>query len=256
MRILIIEDEKLTAEALEQMILDLRPGVEILDKIPSVEESVEWLETHSEPDLIFCDIHLSDGNSFEIFKEVDVHCPVIFSTAYNQYAIEAFQVNSIDYLLKPLDKKEVARALKKYEAIYRERNSLQIANLQKLIKTTTEEGEQPPFKSRFMAKIGDVMKSIPSGDIAYFHVEDGEVVLRTFDGKRYFPHHSLDQLQEQLDPAQFFRANRQIIVNIAAVRELKPYFKGRLVLYVDPPVEEQLVISSEKAKEFKEWLEM
>ena len=236
MRILIIEDEKVTAEALARMIEEIRDDAEILDMVRSVDASVEWLQTHAEPDLIFCDIHLSDGNSFEIFKKVKVDCPVIFSTAYDQYAIEAFQVNSIDYLLKPLDKKEVAQALKKFEALYRERKGVDINRIEEAIQKASEK-ERKEYKTRLMAKIGDTLKPVAVNDIAYFYVEEGAVVLTTFEGNRYFPQYSLEQLEEQLDPQQFFRANRQIIVNIEAVVELKPYFKGRLVLYVEHGIE-------------------
>lgn len=254
MKILIIEDERLTADTLAELVLELRPQAKILAKIGSVVEAIEWLETNAEPDLIFCDIHLSDGNSFEIFKGIRVQCPVIFTTAYNEYAIEAFQVNSIDYLLKPLDKKEIAKALKKYESLYPVQKNLQIENLQSLLQDSTETGS--PFKSRLMAKIGDSLKSIPTKDIAYFLIEDGEVILRTFKGKRYFPNYSLDQLEAQLHPSRFFRANRQIIVNIDAIKEVKPYFKGRLLLFLNPEVDKKLVVSSGKAKELKEWMEV
>lgn len=257
MRIVIIEDERLTAEALEKMIAGLRPEADILARIGSVEEAVEWLEEHPEPDLIFCDIHLSDGNSFEIFREVEVRCPVIFATAYNQYAIEAFQVNSIDYLLKPLNKKDVAKALKKFETLYRDQGDLPLQNLQNLLQSKAiPPAEKPVYKSRFMARIGDVMKPVPAEDIAYFLVEDGVVVLTTFEGKRYFVNYSLDQLEEQLNPTRFFRANRQLIVQIEAVREVHPYFKGRLLLNLTPEVEGKMVVSSGRAPSFKEWLEV
>jgi DNA-binding LytR/AlgR family response regulator len=254
MTILIIEDEKVTAEALERMIRSVRSDAQIIAKIRSVEAAIDWLETHTEPDLLFCDIHLSDGNSFEIFKNVSVNCPVIFSTAYNQYAIEAFQVNSIDYLLKPLNKKEVAKALKKYEALYHERKGIDIESLEKAFLHSKKQ-QSPSYRSRYMAKIGDTIKPVDTEDIAYFYIEDGEVVLTTFKGKRYLPNYSLDQLDEQLNPNVFFRANRQLIVNIKAVKELHPYFKGRLILKLDPPLPEQIVISSGKVKAFKKWLE-
>lgn len=258
MKITIIEDEKLTADALEGMIRELDPKAEILAKIGSVEEAIEWLEGNRESDLIFCDIHLSDGNSFEIFNAVSIRCPVIFTTAYNQYAIQAFKVNSIDYLLKPLDPGQVAQALRKYESLYGKNQELpDLEKIHRLLQQnhTSSKGEKD-YKSRFMVKIGDAIRSVATEEIAYFQVEEGIVVLTSFEGRRYLINYSLDQLEDQLDPTMFFRANRQVIVNIDAIKEIKPYFKGRLLLHLHPAVDEKVVVSSGKAPAFKEWLEM
>lgn len=254
MKLLIIEDEAFAADALEKMILGIRPDSEIMEKLESVVESVEWLKLNRHPDLIFCDIHLSDGSSFEIFKHVEVRCPVIFTTAYNQYAIEAFQVNSVDYLLKPIKQEELARGIRKYEDLKQESLSNELGNLQKLLLESAP-GKKLK-KSRFMVKSGQTIKTISSTDVAYFLAEEGVVLLVTFDGKRYVINYTLDQLDEQLEDKTFFRANRQLIVNIRAVKEVHPYFKGRLHLMVEPRIKSDQIISSSKASSFKEWLDM
>lgn len=256
MRIVIVEDEAFAAEALESIILQLRPQTKVLGKLESVEEAIEWFEENPHPELIFCDIHLSDGNSFEIFREVKVECPVIFTTAFNEYAIEAFKVNSVDYLLKPVKKQELQRAIEKYETLKQSSLSSEMANLQNLLKKTAPSAAGKENKSRFMVKSGQSIKAIHTADVAYFLAEQGVVLLVTFNGKRYVVNYTLDQLEEQLDEKIFFRANRQLIVNIEAVKEVNPYFKGRLHLMLEPSPEEDQIISSGKAATFKEWLDL
>ncbi|WP_161888285.1 LytR/AlgR family response regulator transcription factor [Pontibacter russatus] len=252
MKVVIVEDEQLAADALAVIVKRLRPQTEVLSRIGSVEEAVQWFNLHQAPDLIFCDIHLSDGNSFEIFRQVTVNCPVIFTTAYNQYAIEAFKVNSIDYLLKPIKPEDVALALKKYENQHRS-IPLDIYNLNQLLQA---QQPQQHVKSRFLVKQGQGIKAIPVKEVAYFWAEEGIVFLVTKQGKRFIISYTLDQLEEQLDSAIFFRANRQLIVHIDAVQEVRPYFKGRLSLLLQPAVAEDAIISSSKASDFKVWLDM
>lgn len=255
MKILIIEDEAFAADALETMICDLRPETQILEKIESIEEAVEWFEANTLPDLIFCDIHLSDGSSFEIFKQVEVKTPVIFTTAYNEYALEAFKVNSIDYLLKPIDKSELEKAIKKYEELNRENISHEFENLKNLLKNTVSDSGKAS-KTRFMVKSGQNIKTIASDQIAYFLAEDGVVLLVTPEGKRYVVNYTLDQLEELLDSKDFFRANRQLITRIDAIKEVSPYFKGRLHLSLAPELKNDQIISSNKASAFKAWLDL
>ena len=253
MKVVIIEDESFAADALEKIILDLRPKTDIQARLESIEESVEYFMQQPQADLIFCDIHLSDGSSFEIFRQIEIKIPVIFTTAYNEYAIEAFKVNSIDYLLKPLKKEEVARAIKKFEELQKEDISLGIENLRNLLKDSSKEQE---VKSRFMVKSGQTIKSIPSDEVAYFLAEEGVVLLFTFDGKRYIVNYTLEQLNDQLEPKKFFKVNRHLITNIEAVNEVSPYFKGRLHLTLDPPLLGEQIISSSKASAFKQWLDL
>lgn len=255
MKILIIEDEAFAANAIEKMISDIRPQTQILDKIESVEEAVEWFNTHSFPDLIFCDIHLSDGSSFEIFRQVEVKSPVIFTTAYNEYALEAFKVNSIDYLLKPIDKSELEKAVKKYEELNKDHISRELENLSNLLKNTVSDSGKTS-KSRFMVKSGQTIRTISSEEIAYFLAEEGVVLLVTPEGKRYVVNYTLDQLEELLDPKNFFRANRQLITRIDAIKEVSPYFKGRLHLSLNPELKTDQIVSSNKASAFKDWLDL
>lgn len=255
MRIVIIEDEAFAADALEILIRKLRPATEILARLESVEEAIEWFEENQHPELIFCDIHLSDGNSFEIFREVEVKCPVIFTTAFNEYAIEAFKVNSMDYLLKPVKKEELKKALDKYESLRQGSMASEMANLQNLLKNTASDNNKEK-KTRFMVKSGQSIKAVPTSEVAYFLAEEGVVLLVTFTGKRYVINYTLDQLDQQLDELSFFRANRQLITNIKAVREVNPYFKGRLHLLLEPAPKEDQIISSGKASTFKEWLDL
>lgn len=255
MRILIIEDEAFAADALESMICDLKPETQILEKIESIEEAVEWFEANTLPDLIFCDIHLSDGSSFEIFKQVEVKTPVIFTTAYNEYALEAFKVNSIDYLLKPIVKSDLEKAIKKYEELNRKNILHEFENLKNLLKNTVLDSGKAS-KTRFMVKSGQSIKTIASEQIAYFLAEDGVVLLVTPEGKRYVVNYTLDQLEELLEPKNFFRANRQLITRIDAIKEVSPYFKGRLHLSLIPELKNDQIISSNKASAFKDWLDL
>lgn len=256
MKIVIIEDEAFAADSLESMILELRPKTDVLEKLESIEEAVEWFSMNQHPDLVFCDIHLSDGNSFEIFRQTEIKCPVIFTTAYNEYAIEAFKVNSVDYLLKPIGKEELAKAIRKYEELKQTNLPLEIQNLQNLLQDAAKGRSQTEKKSRFMVRSGQSIKTISSENAAYFLAEDGVVLLVTFEGKRFVLNYTLDQLDEVLDPEMFFRANRQLITNITAVKEVSPYFKGRLHLVLNPSVAGDQIISSSKASTFKEWLDL
>lgn len=255
MKVLIIEDEVFAAEALEAILIKLRPDTEILARLESIEASVAWFKKNDPPELIFCDIHLSDGSSFEIFREIEVKSPVIFTTAYNEYAIEAFKVNSVDYLLKPLKKEEILKAIEKYEELKQDKLGDELQNLQNLLQTQIGINSGNT-KSRFMVKSGQSIKTISSKDVAYFQAEEGIVLLVNFKGNRFAVNYTLDQLEEQLDAKRFFRANRQLIVNIQAVKEVHPYFKGRLQLRLDPASEKDHIISSSKASAFKEWLDL
>lgn len=256
MNIVIIEDEAFAADALESLILELRPETEIKAKPESIEEAVEWFSRNPQPELIFCDIHLSDGNSFEIFRQVEVQSPVIFTTAYDEYAIEAFKVNSIDYLLKPIDQDELARAIRKYEGLKDSNINKDIRNIHDLLQSSGLGNKPSEKKSRFMVKSGQTIKTVASEEVAYFLAEEGVVLLVTFEGKRFAINYTLDQLEKMLEEKTFFRANRQLITNINAVKEVSPYFKGRLHLSLDPPQENDQIISSNKASDFKRWMDL
>lgn len=255
MKIVIIEDEQHAAESLEALILELRPGATILASLRSVEDSIDWLSSQASADLVFSDIQLSDGNSFEIFREVNPGCPVIFTTAFNEYALEAFKINSIDYLLKPIKKRDVGKAIKKFEELHQHQLIQELNNLKKLLSNTEASSTQTAKRSRFLAKSGQTLLSIPINDVAYFLAEDGVVFLYDYKGKRYIVNYTLEELTKQTDSNLFFRVNRQYLVHIDSVKKIHSYFKGRLKLELNPANEDNIVISSDKANSFKKWLD-
>jgi two-component system, LytTR family, response regulator LytT len=254
MNVLIIEDELPASEMLVDMLAEYDPSIKVLACLESVKSAVNWLSTHSFPDLIFCDIHLADGNSFEIFDQVPVKSPLIFTTAYNQYAIQAFRVNSIDYLLKPFDRQSLANALRKFSEVRRGTLVPDLSELQQMMEHL--QVKPAGYKSRFLVKSGQTMKYVPTEEVAYFYAEEKVVFLVTTANQRYIVDYTLDGLKPMLDPEKFFRINRQFLVNILAIQTVKPYFKGRLVVYVTPPSPIDVVVSSEKASSFRSWLEM
>lgn len=247
MKILIIEDEPYAAEALISQIKKLRPGCMILATLGTIEEAVRWFQHNTEPDLILSDIHLADGNSFEIFRKVQPHCPVIFTTAYDEYAIEAFTVNSIDYLLKPVKKEYLEKALSKLEARYMSTRTEINKKIQALLNQLT------PRVQRFAVQSGTQMFSIPIENVAYFISEDGVTLLVAIDKRRYVIDYTLEQLEGKLPNERFFRLNRQVISSIESILEVHPYFKGRLLIKLNPPTPKEQVVSSQKSSAFKSW---
>jgi DNA-binding LytR/AlgR family response regulator len=254
MKILIIEDEQLAADKLIKLIHQCDSGIEILDQLETIEDSVEWFANQAAPDLLFLDIHLADGLSFEIFEQVSVQCPIIFTTAYDQYAIRAFKTKSIDYLLKPVKLSDLKQALEKYKDLFGHQNTPDFSEEMHALASLIKKREQS-YKSRFLVKVGNVIKTIPVEEIAYFFFEDRTTLLMTKDKHKYPVKHTLDELEEILDPHQFNRANRQFIISIDAIHKIHPWFKGRLKLDLTPSQSIDLVVSSEKTKHFKEWLD-
>jgi len=248
MKVLIIEDEKLAADRLKDLLLQINPGTEILASTESVEESANWLAKNPPPDLIFMDIQLDDGISFEIFETVNIESPVIFTTAYNEYAIRAFKVNSVDYLLKPIEKEALEAALKKFEKIYAGKNVEQ--QLSKVFEQFSK-----PWKIRFFVKVGARFLTIPVEEINCFFVEERCSFLRTRTGKNYDLDFSLDQVQKKVDPEIFFRINRNFIINIQYISEMISYSSSRLKIKMKDFEHEGLVVSRDKVSEFKHWLD-
>src|SRR5690625_2869591 len=224
MKIVIIEDEEYAAKGLERMLLQLQPDIEVIKKIANVEEGITYFKKHPEPDLLFCDIQLSDGDAFEIFKKHAIQCPVVFTTAYDEYALKAFQVNSINYLLKPIKLKELQKTLHKFETYYQATN-IDFNKIQEML-------HKPPYKSRFIGKIGQNIQVIPTENIAYFLSEEGVTFLFTTKRKRFIVDYTLERLGDLLNPADFFRANRQLFIHIQSIKKVEPYFKGRLSLHL------------------------
>jgi DNA-binding LytR/AlgR family response regulator len=249
-KILIIEDERLAAEKLERMVSKLKPDWTMLGPIETVNHAVKWLESNPSPDLILMDIQLSDGISFEIFDQIAIASPVIFTTAYDEYAIRAFKVNSIDYLLKPIDPDALEAALKKFERL---NNALSIDKMK--IETLRQQMSQT-YKSRFLVKVGSNMISLLTRDIELFFISERSVFIRTFQGKTYDLDYSLDQLQQMVDPDQFFRINRNFMVNIDAVSKMVSYSSSRIKLELQPDYKsDDLIVAREKTSEFKKWMD-
>ncbi len=249
LNVLIIEDETLAADRLEGMIREIAPEYRILAKIGSVKESIKWLTTNS-ADLIFLDIQLSDGLSFSIFDQVTVHTPVIFTTAYDQYAIKAFRLNSISYLLKPIRKNELIESLQKYQNL---KSSFNI-DFERLLADL--QGKKPEYKKRFLIQTGEKIRKIEIADIAWFYAQDKGVYMRTSQNHTYPAEGSLDSLTQQVDPAQFFRINRKYLVNMDAIANMVAWSRGRIKLELKPKVDDEFdsVVSIDRTIDFRKWL--
>ena len=249
MNVLIIEDEKPAAQKLSRSLSHINPSVEVRAVLSSVKKTVEWLEQHSVPDIIFMDIELSDGLSFQLFDQVEIKCPIIFTTAYDEYWQEAFEHNGIDYLLKPVKEEKLAAALKKYNNL----NAHFSANYKKLIDASAVSNGK--YKKRFLVKRGTDYVSIKSEDIAYFYATHKLVCLVSSGGHKYLLDQSLADIEKQTDPVTFYRVNRKYLVNLNAIKRIKAFAKGKLVLEVEPRLEEEIVVSQENAGSFKQWLQ-
>ena len=250
MKIVIIEDEALAAERLREMILEIQPQTDILAILDSVQDSIAWLNTHT-PDLIFLDIQLSDGNSFDIFDEIDVNVPIIFTTAYDQYAIKAFKLNSVDYLLKPIRQEELKTSLKKYAQIH---HTVQ-PDIAGLLQTLEQQHKQ--YKQRFLLQFGETLRKIETTEIAYFYAQDKGVYLVTFKNKTLPMDHSLNQLEEILDPDMLFRINRQMIINEKSIKKMYAYSRSRIKIDLAPstPKGIKALVSIDRTPVFKDWID-
>lgn len=252
MQILIIEDETPAAKRLQKMIQEIDPEITVLNTIVSVTSAIKWLNENPLPDLILSDIQLSDGLSFEIFKTTQQLCPVIFTTAFDQYAIEAFKVNSIDYLLKPIKKEELGAAIEKFTRLKKAAAppSMDIAKL-----LQSFDPSATTYKTRFIVKYGEHIKTINTQDVAYFYTENKINFLLTHEGRRYTIDFNLDTLESSLDPKVFFRINRQFIISIHAIVEMFAYSKSRVLIKLNPPTKQETVVSTERSGDFKLWLD-
>ena len=249
MRILIIEDEMPAANRMIRMLQQLFPAGEFLERLDTVSRAVRWFGENPPPDLIFCDIQLADGISFEIFEKVKVTAPVIFTTAFDQYAIKAFQVNAIDYLLKPIDPVELAKAVDKFKS-QQLKPALDIDALRGLLQL-----EKKVFKSRFLVRFGEKIQSIAVEEVAFFFSEERVTFLQTKEGKKYVLDATLEQVESQIDPEVFFRINRKYLCRVDAVDEVLTYSNSRLKVKLKNCPDHDILISREKVGEFKEWLD-
>lgn len=252
MKVLIVEDEKLAAERIQTLLAEYDPGIEVVAVLESIEDTVSYLSAHVQPDIMLLDIHLSDGHSFQIFRHVHYRGPVIFTTAYDNYALEAFRHFSIDYILKPVTQQALATALNKYR------------NIRWGMNTGTDTGTllQRPFtqstcKKRFLGKVGQRLFFIESTDIAYFQADNKIVYLVDKDGNQFIVDYTLERLEQLLDPAEFFRLNRRFIVRMSMISQVKPYYNNRLkVSLKGMSIEESgMIISRDRVAEFRTWAE-
>lgn len=250
--ILIIEDEPEAADRLRKLVNELIPEGRVAASIDSVAGSVAWLKANPAPDLIFMDIQLADALSFEIFSKVDVTSPVIFTTAYNEYALRAFKVNSIDYILKPLDKDELSSALNKLEMLRGHPNSQQ-----KMLEsiTTAMQSLTKKYKERFVLKVGEHLRSVEVEEILFFFSLEKATFAQTADGRKHILDFSMDQLEDVLDPTRFFRINRAYIVGIDSIHDMISHVNSRLRLVLKTSDDNDIIVARERVQQFKDWLD-
>lgn len=247
MKVIIIEDEQIAANRLIKLIREIDESVEIITVLDSIETVVDWVEKEVMPDLFFMDIHLADGNCFEIFNRVKIQQAIIFTTAYDQYAIQSFQANAIDYLLKPIKKDQLSTAMEKYKNLY------QSADLDYQLIAQLLNKEKATNLRRFLIRTGQNLKTIDVGDAAYFYTENKMTFLVVHDGKRYNINYSLEKLEEELDTKRFFRINRQFIINAEAIAKMVAVSKSRVKLILEPG-NLSTIVSTERSGKFKKWL--
>lgn len=248
MKALIIEDEIMAAKSLRKLLGQISPETEILAILESVEDSVEWLKKNPMPDLMFMDIHLADGSSFTIFDKVNVTCPVIFTTAYDEYALKAFEVNSIDYLLKPLNKEALGRAIQKYHNMAENR-----VDTQRINTLLAELSKKPKFRTCFLLPERDKLIPLSVDDIAYVYIDSKTVKMVSLESKAFYISHTLDDLMSDLDPQVFFRANRQFIISRRAVKDVSVWFGNKLAINLVVETPEKIIVSKARVGEFKSW---
>lgn len=254
MRILLVEDEHYAAKRLQSLILKELPDAHIVATLDTVEDTCAWFASHVEPDLAFMDIQLADGLSFQIFEKVKVNCPVIFTTAYDEYALDAFKVNSIDYLLKPIEEDALTTAINKYQNIYANKQvDLSILNWNGITKDIFQ--SKPKYKQRFLIKTGNTFSYLNSDNIAYICSEEGLSFAFDNKNKRYHLEQTMEKLSGLLDPNAFFRLSRKFIVHIDAIHKIHPYFNNRLKLDLVINRDEEIIVSRDKVKSFKAWID-
>ncbi|WP_266363697.1 LytR/AlgR family response regulator transcription factor [Tellurirhabdus rosea] len=263
MQVFLVEDEELAVRKLSKLLQEVAPDVQVVGTAASVRASVAWLESNPTPDLILMDIELADGQSFEIFEQTTVSSPVIFTTSYDEYALKAFKVNSIDYLLKPIRRNELEASLEKYQRLHAAGvdaaanggvPEMATAAIDALVQQLRQQTQPVDYRRRFLVKHRQQWVPIEVSDIAYYFTEDGVSLFKTFGGQKYSLDYTLDDLEKMLDPTQFFRANRQFIIHIHSVQQIHTYFNNKLKLQLKPAPDDEVIISREKASDFKKWM--
>ena len=254
MNVLIIEDETLLAKELQATISEVDDEMKVVDMLPSLKVSRKWFLNNPEPDIIFMDVQLGDGISFTLFDEFQLKCPIVFTTAYDHYALRAFKVNSVDYLLKPIMREDLKRAIDKCKALLQTKNSYPV-ELTDIIHGIVQSKPQSQYKEKFIVHLRHQWRLIKTSDIACFYRENLNYLV-TFSGEKYILNfETMDEIEEVLNPEQFYRANRQSIVHIDAVQSIMPKENSKLKLFLKPPIKMEIDISRDKAPEFRKWLD-
>lgn len=263
MNILIVEDEKLAVRKLTKLLEETVPEFLIKGVTPSIEATVEWIAENRaagepEPDLIFLDIELADGQSFEIFNRVDVKSTVIFTTSYDEYALQAFKVNSIDYLLKPVQQEDLQRSIRKFYDLTGSQRGAGAASfpadLENILRSLHLQQPSPDYRKRFLVKQGTRLMSIETKDIAYFYIDEGVSFFKNHQGQKFVVDYRMDEMELFLDPRWFFRINRGIIVTHQSIVNIQPYYNNRLALNMSPAFDKEAIVSREKTNDFKKWM--
>ena len=258
MKILIVEDEDLAVKKLQKTLALVDKDAVVAGVTDSIKSSVEWLQQHPAPDLILMDIELADGQSFEIFNLTDIKSPVIFTTSYDEYALKAFKVNSIDYLLKPVQKEELEAALNKYRQI-KQAYHPQDANgsgvsIENIIKELQQKLQPKEYRKRFLVKHAQKLVSIEIDDIAYFFSDGRLNFFKTYDNRKFVVDYTMDELEDMLDPEKYFRISRSFYVSVESIDKIDDYFGNRLILQLKPSVDKEALVSREKVTDFKKWM--
>ena len=252
MQILIVEDEDLAVKKITKTLHEVNASAEIVGVTDSIDATASWLQNNVTPDLILMDIELSDGQSFEIFSRIQVKSPVIFTTSYDEYALKAFKVNSIDYLLKPIQKEDLRAALNKYEQM--KQAYTPALNMDTLVKELQQKLQPKEFRKRFLVKHGQKLVSIDIEEIAYFFSDGRLNFFKTYDNRKFVVDYTMDELEDMLDPERYFRISRSFYVSVNSIEQIHDYFGNRLILGLKPDVDKEAIVSREKVTDFKKWM--
>lgn len=257
MKVFIVEDEELAVKKLRKTLESVDNTAEVVGVADSIRASVTWLQNNPAPDLILMDIELCDGQSFEIFDKVEVKSTVIFTTSYDEYALKAFKVNSVDYLLKPVQKEDLKTALAKLQSMktmYGAKSDAPALNVESLVKELQLKLQPREFRKRFLVKHAQKLVSIDVEEVAYFYSDGRLNFFKTYDNRKFVVDYTMDELEEMLDPERYFRISRAFYVSIISIDQIHDYFGNRLLLHLKPAVDKEAIVSREKVTEFKQWM--
>lgn len=257
MNILIVEDEDLAVKKLKKTLLSVDESANVVGEADSIKSTVSWLENNPAPDLILMDIELADGQSFEIFNHVQVKSPVIFITSYDEYALRAFKVNSVDYLLKPVQKEDLHTALDKFrqmKKMYMAGGETAPLSIDVLVRQLQQKLQTKDYRKRFLVKHGQKLVSVDVDEIAYFFSDGRLNFFKTFDNRKFVVDYTMDELNEMLDPDKYFRISRSFFISVNSVGQIHDYFGNRLLLHLKPETDKEAIVSREKVSDFKTWL--